>query len=176
MTTSDQLSPRPPKQGLCSTLRPGTKVFAVDPGNVESAYVLLDHQGTIVAFDKVENGVLLERVRIAQYDHLACEMIASYGMPVGRSVFDTCIFIGRILESSRKPVTLIPRLEVKLELCKSPKANDSTIRTALVDLYGAPGRKANPGATYGISGDVWAALAVGVTYLAGRYRPYHLSS
>lgn len=150
-------------------------VLAVDPGNVESAYVRLSGSGRILAFGKVPNAEMLRIVALPA-DHRVCEAITSYGMPCGKSVFDTCIFIGRILHASPGPVTLLPRLEVKLAICKSPRANDSTIRTALLDLYGPQGSKKSPGPTYGISADVWSALAIGTTYLMGGFRPYILSS
>lgn len=150
-------------------------VLAVDPGNVDSAYVRLSGSGRILAFGKVPNAEMLRIVALPA-DHRVSEMICSYGCAVGRSVFDTCVFIGRMLQASPGPVVLMPRLECKLAVCKSPRANDSTIRTALIDLYGPPGNKRAPGPTFGVSGDVWAALAVGTTYLMGGFRPYELSS
>ena len=159
---------------IVSKIDPDKVVLAIDPGNIDSAYVLLHGDGRIKAFGKVPNAELVVVVRTGLYDYSCCEMICSYGMPVGRSVFDTCVFIGQILTHSPDTV-LIPRLEVKLCVCRSPKANDSSIRTALLDLYGPPGKKHAPGPTYGISGDVWAALALGVTFLEGRFRAYELS-
>ncbi len=151
-------------------------VLAVDPGNIDSAYVRLSGKGRILAFGKVPNEEML-RIIALPADHRVCEAITSYGMPCGKSVFDTCIFIGRLLQGvDPLPVTLVPRLEVKLAICKSPRANDSTIRTALLDLYGPPGSKKAPGPTYGISADVWSALAIATTYLMGGFRPYLLSS
>jgi hypothetical protein len=57
-----------------------------------------------------------------------------------------------------------------MNLCHSMKANDATIKQALVDrfAYGisnhGKGSKKEPGWFYGFSKDVWAAYAVGVTY------------
>jgi hypothetical protein len=56
-----------------------------------------------------------------------------------------------------------------LQLCGSSRANDATIRQALLDRYGpgrekAVGTKANPGPLYGIKADLWQALALAVTY------------
>lgn len=150
-------------------------VLAVDPGNIDSAYVRLSGQGRILSFGKVPNDEML-RIFARPVDLRVSEMICSYGMPVGRSVFDTCVFIGRLIERSPGPVTLMPRLECKLAVCKSPKANDSSIRAALLDLYGPQGNKKAPGPTFGISGDVWAALAVGTTFLMGGFRAYELSA
>jgi len=61
----------------------------------------------------------------------------------------------------------ISRRAVKLHLCGSARAKDANIRQALIDRYGgsaAIGRKAAPGPLYGVSKDVWSALAIAVTY------------
>ena len=89
-------------------------------------------------------------------------------MPVGREVFETVYWIGRFAQAAQ-PVehTLVSRGAVKMHLCGSKRAKDSNIRQALIDRFGgsaAIGRKADPGPLYGISGDVWSALAVAVTW------------
>lgn len=165
----------PTKPAFVSCLDKHETVLAIDPGNIESAYVRLTGDARILDFGKVSNERMLA-IAAENVDHRICEAIVSYGMPAGKSLFDTCIFIGQILERCRpSPVTLIPRLEVKLAICKSPRANDATVRTALIDLYGPPGKKTSPGPTYGISADVWSALAIGTTRLMGGFRPYELS-
>ncbi len=107
-------------------------------------------------------------LRSVNYDKAAIEMIASYGMPVGQEVFQTCVWIGRfaeILESDRNgDPEMVFRADIKLHHCHSPKGNDSTIRHALMDRIGQPGTKKKPGPTYGIVKDMWAALA-GAVYV-----------
>jgi hypothetical protein len=103
---------------------------------------------------------LIKSRDLEPYDFAAIEMIASYGLPVGREVFETCLWIGRFMERLDKPTRLIYRKDVKLHLCNSPRAKDGNVRQALVDKYGKPGTKKNPGKLYGISGHLWAALAV----------------
>jgi hypothetical protein len=155
-------------------------VLAIDPGNFESAFCFLRGDRKIVDFGKHANEWMLRyflnMVKEApRPSRVVCEMVASYGMAVGASVFDTCIFIGRLQEiavRSGQWWEQVTRLEVKLHVCKSPAANDSNIRTALIDLYGAPGTKKSPGPTYGISKDVWAALALAETVRSGNYRAY----
>jgi len=69
-----------------------TAVYAIDPGPVQSAYVLMVER-EIDDHGIVENVELLERIwRRDAPQTLAIEMIASYGMPVGREVFETCTF------------------------------------------------------------------------------------
>lgn len=158
-------------------------VLAIDPGNFNTAYCLLRGDRKILAFDKVPNETMANRLRLmlnstqptpARPDVVAIEQVASYGMAVGASVFDTCVWIGRYIEivDGFAPWHQVVRLEVKLAICRSPKANDSSIRASLIDLFGPQGTKAMPGPTYGISKDVWAALALAETVRSGEFRPY----
>src|SRR5690606_7892466 len=94
---------------------------------------------------------------------IVCEMIASYGMGVGQSVFETCVFIGQLL--NRHPEMIrVTRNAVKVAVCKDSKAKDSNIRLALIDHWGPAGKRAAPWPTFGISTDIWAALAVATAY------------
>lgn len=143
-------------------------VLAIDPGNIQSAFVVWDGC-QILSKGIVPNDELLSKewwADQAQIDDCAIEMIASYGMAVGKEVFETCLWVGRYLErwsdAAGKPATLIYRKEVKIHHCHSMKAKDSNIRQAVVDRLGAPGTKKNPGVTYGVSKDIWAALAIGL--------------
>jgi hypothetical protein len=61
-------------------------------------------------------------------------------------------------------VSRIPRLKVKLHLCHDSRAKDANIRAALIDRFGKPGTKKNPGALYGVTRDLWSALAVAITF------------
>ena len=151
------------------------KVMAIDPGDKESAWVVYDPDSPepIVEFDKGPNELLLTKLRfdcvdraasLEHFDHLAIEMIASYGMPVGKEVFETCVWIGRFIEAWRGRPTLVYRKDVKMHLCNSMRAKDGNVAQALRDRFGGKGTKKNPGGTYGISGDVWSALAVAVTF------------
>lgn len=143
------------------------KVLAIDPGNEESAYVLLDKETyKPLEFGKVDNTRLLMLLLELEYQELAIEMIASYGMPVGKEVFDTCVWIGRFIQIRQCPdFEYIYRKEEKINLCGSMKAKDSNIRQALIDRFGVVGTKKNQGWFYGFKKDIWAAYAVGVTYL-----------
>jgi hypothetical protein len=143
------------------------KILAIDPGNEESAYVLWDGK-KILDFGKVSNFVLLENKLKPDdfdfpYDHCCIEMVASYGMPVGKTVFDTVFWIGRFFENCHA-VCLIYRKEVKIHLCGQTRAKDSNIIQALKDRFGDKGTKKAPGLTYGLSKDVWQAFALAVYY------------
>lgn len=144
------------------------RILAIDPGNIESAWLILDN-GKIIAFGKDDNETVRQMLltSIETGEHLAIEMIASYGMAVGKTVFDTVFWIGRFVEAwhgKYDDFTLIYRKDVKIHLCNSMKAKDANIRQALIDRFGAPGTKANKGGTYGISKDVWTALSIAVTF------------
>lgn len=138
------------------------KILAIDPGTTASAYVLWDGESVHVK-GFTPNDDLLALLRsgdLMPYDAVAIEMVACYGMPVGREVFETCVWIGRFTERAKQPVRLVYRKDVKLHLCGSPRAKDGNIRQALIDKHGAPGTKKQPGRLFGVSSHIWAALAV----------------
>lgn len=167
----------------CVTI-PSSYLFAVDPGPTESGFVIAklnkdkDEIVEIVDKGKIENNRLLEKIdtKYIYSVNFAIEMISSYGMPVGKEVFETCVWIGRFLScagiySEEEAEHFVYRKDEKLVLCNSPRANDSNIIQALVDRY-APGQpnhgkgtKKSPGFFYGFSKDTWQAMAVAVTWL-----------
>lgn len=142
-------------------------ILAIDPGNVESAYVLMDSETyKPIEFGKIKNEELLIKLDFLKYDKLIIEMIASYGMAVGATVFDTCVWIGRFVQARKcYDYEYIYRKDEKMNLCHSMKAKDSNIRQALIDRFGEVGVKKSPGFFYGFKKDIWAAFAVGCTYL-----------
>src|ERR1700722_598255 len=148
-------------------------ILAIDPGDVESAWVLYDADKALPStWGKVSNDDLMFEVLDEQAltgVQLAVEMVASYGMPVGREVFDTCVWIGRFLERwGGGDARLVYRSDVKLHLTHSRRSKDANVRQALLDKFGpgkelAVGKKASPGPLYGLTGDCWSALGVAVT-------------
>lgn len=160
-------------------------ILAIDPGNEQSGVVLIRERDLkpIVA-EKIANEELLDNLLMDRYErleedecinHVAIEMIASYGMAVGQSVFETCVWIGRFIQALEDnyyndSLKFIYRKDEKMNLCGSMKAKDSNIAQALIDRF-APntpnkgkGTKKEPGWFYGFKKDIWQAYAVGVTY------------
>lgn len=156
-----------------------TRILAIDPGSTESGWCVIDADTREpLAFDKDKNHSLLWELWNwggVAYDHAVIEMVASYGMAVGREVFETCVWIGRFSEAvdnlldRPRPAQLIYRRDIKMHHCDGQvRAKDANIRQALVDRF-APGQpnhgkgtKADPGWFYGFAADVWAAYALAV--------------
>lgn len=157
-----------------------TSVVAIDPGTEQSAWVTFD--GTNVLAHGIESNEAL-RLRFGRdtwsSDGFAAdvllsvvfESIESYGMAVGREVFETVFWTGRLFQSAHRISTHVermPRKAVKLHLCESSRAQDTNIRAALLDRFGgkekAIGRKAAQGPLYGIKSHEFAALAIAVTW------------
>ena len=148
-------------------------ILAIDPGDKESAYCFVDSDTLEPGFfGKVPNEELLAYINTFTYDCIVIERIASYGMAVGRNVFETCEWVGRFTQAALPAkAEYIYRKEEKLHICKDSKAKDANIRRALIDrfakhdLQNGKGTKAQPDFFYGFRADVWAAYAVGLTYL-----------
>jgi hypothetical protein len=157
------------------------RILAIDPGNVESAFVIYK-DGVILEKGKLENKIIVENILLnnkyrnllsaEKCDHLAIEMVACYGMAVGKTVFDTCVWIGRFIQAWNNNHTQIYRKDVKMFLCNSVKAKDGNIRQAIIDKFPPTGdgkipqvgTKKKPGPLFGVHDDIWAALGVAMTF------------
>jgi len=150
-------------------------IVAIDPGYEQSAFVLYD--GARVLEHAIEtNEALAARLvsgvwRCGGIDAVVFEQIESFGMAVGREVFETVFWTGRLFERAKYRVVTpvrMPRRTVKVHLCQSARAQDSNIRVAIIDRFGgtlqAIGTKKSQGPLYGIKSHEWAALALAVTY------------
>ena len=147
-------------------------IIAIDPGNEKTGWALMDGK-TVVDHGVDENNAFKLRLSWCQCSVMAYEMVACFGMPVGREIFDTCVWIGMFCEafgpSHSHPVF---RRDVKLHLCGNVRAKDGNIRQAILDMYEPSGggktpqigTKSKPGPLYGVSTHIWPAIGVGLTF------------
>ena len=159
-------------------MRTRKRIFAIDPGTDQSAFVWYDgNTKQLLEFGIEPNEEL--RLRLSTNEHprtlYAIEMVACYGMSVGRDIFETCLWIGRFMECVARwehEMHQVYRKEVKLELCGTPQAKDGNIRQAIIDIFPQDGggktkqigTKANPGSLYGVKSHLWQALAVAISF------------
>lgn len=146
-------------------------LYAIDPGTEQSAVVLLEPHSPRVIGAIHPNGELLDALLgpLTKPGHLVIEQIQSYGMPVGREIFETVFWAGRFAQAWQSKGlkyswSVLGRRDVKLHVCGSPRANDANIRSALMDRYGGSQSIKKGGPLHGVKGDLWAALALAVTY------------
>lgn len=157
------------------------KIFAIDPGNTQSGWVLWDgrelgrglalRRGRVLECGIDDNETVLGYCALFVHEaDLAIEMIGHYGtgMPAGKEVFDTCVWIGRFIQAFDAHATdgqlwsLHLRPSIKAHLCGSARAKDGNVAQALRDRFGEKGTKANPGPFYGVKSHIWQAIALAV--------------
>lgn len=110
-------------------------------------------------------------------DRCVIEMVQSFGMAVGRDVFETAYWVGRyaaawdgtIIAAMGCTAERMFRKDIKLQVCGNFRAKGGEIRQSLIDRFGgktiAIGKKATPGPLFGISSHKWSALAVAIAYV-----------
>ncbi len=141
------------------------RIIAIDPGNVSSAVVVWDGSKVVNKLYAANEAVLYQLEQWENGAPCVIEKIASFGMAVGETVFETVYWSGRFCQAyGPENVHRITRIAVKNHICHSSRAKDANIRQALIDRFGIVGTKKNPGPLFGVSGDLWAALAVAVTW------------
>lgn len=163
--------------------KPVSAIIAIDPGPMESAWLILK-EGKPLAWGKEKNDMTINRLQAildspeaADY-FLVIEKIASLGMPVGEEVFETVYWSGRFAQAfDIERMIRLSRMEIKMHLCNNSRAKDSNIRQALIDRFGGKMAIKKGGDLYKISGDVWSALAVAITFYDVKdiypLRPFH---
>lgn len=152
-------------------------IIALDVGTTKSAYAIMKEDYTLVYTEILENEILLEMIVewARSYDCLVYEDFVSYGMPIGKTTMESIKWNGRFIQAYLQArgdglnnmdiIKPILRKEVKINLCGSMKAKDGNVRQALIDRFGVVGTKNNQGYFYGVSKDMWSAVALAVTYL-----------
>lgn len=152
-------------------------LFGIDPGTVESGYVVLNSE----SMEVVDSGVIgnEELLHLSAWDNadiICIEMVASYGMAVGQTTFDTVLWIGRFVQTAvskdKEYKLLYKKKDINPTLCFSSNVKDTHIRQAILDMFPATGggsvpqkgTKAQPGPLYGVSSHAISALAVALTY------------
>jgi hypothetical protein len=145
------------------------RILSIDVGTTESAYALMDHslENPLIKFGKIPNEEIVTELVWGDFGVMAYEEFASYGMPIGQSTMRSIWWNGyycRVCDQFKTPYKPVLRKDVKMHLCGTMKAKDCNIRQALIDKYGEPGTKKNPGILHGVSKDVWSAIAINVTY------------
>lgn len=155
------------------------RVFAIDPGNVQSAYCTIDAETLEpLNFEIIPNEQLLWLIKSSKFgetDRAAIEMMQSYGNLIGKHVLDTVYWIGRFYETLTRKLygepALIYRIDEKMHICHDSRAGDANIRRALIDRFckhdfrTGRGTVKNPDWFHGFKRDIWAAYAVGLTYI-----------
>lgn len=157
-------------------------IMAIDAGNRESAFVWVDEEDMRpIRFYKLPNDDVIDEIGHFSTHFgngtVVIERISSYGMAVGRDVFETAEQCGRFwreAERERLRVDLMSRKDVKKHICGTIAAKDSNIRRALIDrfamhdLKNGKGTKKNPDWFYGFAADIWQAYALGVAWIDRR--------
>lgn len=152
------------------------KILAIDPGTTRSGIVTwtktAPERGSMTDRNYINSPLILENELVEDWigncckpviTKIAIEWIESRGMPVGKTTFETCLWVGRFVKEAINhgiPVRCIPRGAIKMHHCGSMRAKDGNVSQALRDKYGEKGVKADPGFFFGVASHAWQACAV----------------
>jgi len=163
------------------------KILTIDPGNEESAYVIYDTETKLpTEWGMKTNPEMRQHICQIAVDAIAEQCVIEYTPPytmttqgghsfVPNQVVLTAIELGRFIQvweyhnDDGDEAETLSRIEIKKHMLGRATGNDSHITQAILERYGgtreqAVGRKASPGPLYGVKKDVWAALAVAITW------------
>lgn len=167
------------------------RILAIDPGTEKSAYCMMTETPSVISAADVDNDTVLRLVEEGDYDQMVIECmearnLSTAGQAIGRSTYETCIWIGRYMQVAMqrgKPIMRVYRSEEKSLLIPTKKnrlpplpegignTTDAKIRASLIARFAKHDKKNGKGTRhdkdvfYGFQGDMWAAFAVGVTGL-----------
>lgn len=127
-------------------------VMFVDPGPLQSGVAIIG----IDNFEPIHTTIMSNDQLLAFEHPLRCvvgiEMPVCYGGKIGASTLHTCRVVGQLQQSLRPlPVILMSRPEVLRQATGQPSAKKGAAWEVMVERFGEPGTKRNPGLLYGIS-------------------------
>ena len=148
-----------------------SRILAIDPGQEESGWIIWDSDNEKILQMGIDPNVTflswLESASGPLVEAAAIEMVGHYGtgMAAGKSVFDTCVFIGELKHALRglNP-KLILRPDIRLHFCHQRNAKPANVNQVLRDRFGDKGTKKNPGKLFGVRDHIWSALALAVFF------------
>ena len=121
-------------------------ILCIDPGSRTTGWVILRDTGDplpeLIDHGNTPTPAFLEWLRGHDelgVDQVVIEHVGHYGtgMSAGADVFETCIYIGRMVEIVRPlPVEKVRRQSIKTQLCGRATAKDKNVRQALIDRWG----------------------------------------
>jgi hypothetical protein len=155
-----------------------TTIISIDPGTVESAYVIWDGTKLIDTGKELNEQVLFflshysDILSFNKVKDTACviEQIKSYGMVTGESIHETIFWAGRFFEKAQNLglfADRMPRMDVKMHLCNTSRAKDGNIIQAIKDRFGDKPTKKQANPVYNdkrVADDIWQAWALAITY------------
>ena len=164
-------------------------IMAVDPGNINSAYVIFDCAPyTPLVKDQCANAKMRERIEYYRngIDTLLIEYPRPRGQPMYYQLVDTIFWVGRFVEAygcnGPDDYWLVDRKDVKMNMVGSTKATDANLRMACINRFRIGpdskwplgggkvpevGIKSQRGPLYGFACDTWQALAIAISYVDG---------
>ena len=132
------------------------RILAIDPGPTQSGWCVFDGQPVEAGIE--ENSSILFNIPLWESNHDAL-IIA-----VGNSAIDSIRWSRRFEKRwGSREVHYRHRFTVKAHICGEPRAKKANVRRGLLGRW-PRGNKKNPGLTYGYKRDMWAALALAVTW------------
>jgi hypothetical protein len=151
-----------------------TPYIGIDPGTTHSGWARIGEKSVWGGVD--DNGAILGRIAVDWLEDwldcvgprpiIAIERLRGSGRAVGFETIQTIEWVGRFVEAHNQATGQLPLLLTRHEVLKAlgltrgTGTADSRVRAKMVEIYGEPGSKSKPGATYGITGHAWQALAV----------------
>lgn len=151
------------------------RILAIDPSYKGSTYILTEGIKPVEFEIVADNNHLLAYLDENQtrFDKVLIESMSSYGQIVGRDVFDTLVWIGRIQQKAidlRYDTIIYYRKAIVTWHCGIARGGDTGVRKSLIGKYAThdfksgKGTKNNRDFFYGFHADIWQAFAITAYY------------
>lgn len=131
-------------------------IVCFDPGNNLTGWCVYSIENKVLFYkNKEDNLEVIEKFKefFQKYNILqvGIEYPSSYGMSVGQSLYDTCTFVGILIQISKDNninPELVFRKSVKMFLCNSVRAKDAEVNLRVREYFGEDNTIKSPNVFY----------------------------